>query len=62
MILSIFDEVGKKRKVAEVCELTGVSNYNSLKAMFSYIRRAKHIPEENRIDVRIRDEECVRIA
>lgn len=61
LILSLFSEVGKKMRVQHVCDVTGVKNYNSLKAMFSYIRKARHIPEENRIDVRIRDDECIRI-
>lgn len=62
LILNLFVEVGTTRTVDEVCQVTGIKNYNSLKAMFSYIRNAKHIPEENRIDVRIKDDVCVRIA
>jgi hypothetical protein len=61
LILSMFDEVGAKASVKDVCAITGVKNYNSLKAMFSYIRKASHIPEENRIDVRIRDDQCLRV-
>lgn len=62
ILLNIFDEVGKTYSVKQVCEMSGIVNYNSLKAMLSYIRKAKHIPNENRIDVRIRDDKCVRIA
>lgn len=62
MLLNIFDKIGATLSVKEVCEITGIKGYNALKAMFSYIRHAEHIPDENRIDVRIRDEKCVRIA
>lgn len=62
MLLNLFDEIGKQIKVKDVCEITGIRNYNSLKAMFSYIRNAKHIPDENRIDVRIKEDVCVRIG
>jgi len=60
-LLNIFDRVGEHMKVIEVCEITGIANYNSLKALFSYIRKAKHIPDSHRIDVRIRDGVCTRI-
>lgn len=62
MLLNIFDEIGKTMPVKDVLEITGISNYNSLKAMFSYIRNAKHVPDEHRIDVRIKDDQCVRIG
>lgn len=62
MLLNMFDEVGDKFTVKEVCEATGISGYNSLKAMFSYIRNAEHIPDEHRIDVRIKDNVCIRIG
>ena len=61
LILNMFEKVGTTHTVDEVCEATGTKNYNSLKAVFSYIRNAKHIPTENRIDVRIRDDQCVRV-
>lgn len=62
MLLNLFPEVGDKRPVSEVLDMTGIVNYNSLKAMMSYIRHAKHIPEEHRIDIRIKDEFCVRVG
>lgn len=62
IVLNMFDEIGKRYSVKEVCEITGIPNYNSLKALLSYIRNAKHIPDENRIDVRIKDDQCVRIG
>ena len=62
MLLNIFDEVGKTMPVKDVCEVTGITGYNALKAMLSYIRRANHIPDENRIDVRIKDDNCIRIG
>lgn len=61
VLLSMFENVGDAYTVNQVCEITGIVNYNSLKAMLSYIRKAKHIPDENRIDVRIRDNKCTRI-
>ena len=61
MLLELFIEVGDKRTVKRVCEVTGIKNYNSLKALFSYIRKADHIPNENRIDVRIQDDICTRV-
>jgi len=62
LILNMFEEVGATHTVDEVCAVSGIKNYNSLKAMLSYIRNAKHIPHENRIDVRIKDDQCVRIG
>ena len=60
-LLNLFDEVGKKMKVQDVCDITGIKNYNSLKALLSYIRKAKHIPDDHRIDVRIQDDVCIRV-
>lgn len=60
-LLNMFDVVGIKHSVAYVLEEAGVKNYNSLKALFSYIRKAPHIPDENRIDVRISEGECKRV-
>ena len=62
LILNMFEDVGTTHTVDEVCRFTGIPGYNALKAMLSYIRNAKHIPRENRIDVRIKDDQCVRIA
>ena len=61
LLLNLFDEIGKTFSVTEVCEITGILNYNSLKALFSYIRHKDHIPIDNRIDVRIKDELCTRV-
>lgn len=61
MLLNLFEDIGSSRKVSEVCDITGIKNYNSLKALFSYIRKAKHIPDEHRIDVRIQEDVCVRV-
>ena len=57
----MFEEVGTKVPVEKVCEETGIKNYNSLKAMFSYIRRADHAAEGSKVDVRIEDDYCVRV-
>ena len=62
MLLNLFDEIGKQVKVSIVCDITGIKNYNSLKALFSYIRKAPHIPEDHRIDVRIQDDICTRVS
>lgn len=61
LLLNMFDVVGKTFSVDQVCEITGISNYNSLKALFSYIRHKAHIPKENRIDVRIKEDFCTRV-
>ena len=61
ILLNIFDEIGKTIKVSIVCDITGIKNYNSLKALFSYIRKAPHIPDENRIDIRLQDGMCIRV-
>lgn len=61
MLLNIFDEVGTSMSVRDVCDITEIKGYNSLKALFSYIRKASHIPAENRIDVRIKDDVCIRV-
>ena len=62
MLLNLFPEIGDKRPVKEVLELSGIKGYNSLKAMFSYIRKAPHIPDEHRIDVRIKEDVCIRVG
>jgi len=61
LLLNMFEEVGARYSVEDVCSMTGIASYNSLKALLSYIRKAKHVPEENRIDVRIKSGECVRV-
>lgn len=60
-LINLFGEVGDSYSVAQVCEVTGIKSYNSLKAFASYIRKAPHIPQENRIDIRLKDEMCVRV-
>ena len=61
ILFNLFDEIGHKEKVSNVCDITGIPNYNTLKADFSYLRKSKHIPDENRIDVRIQDDICIRV-
>ena len=61
LLVNLFQAVGVTHTVARVCELTGIKSYNSLKAFASYIRRAKHIPDENRIDLRLKYESCTRV-
>lgn len=61
-LLNIFDNIGDKMSVEDVCMKTGIKNYGSLKALLSYIRKAPHIPDENRIDIRIKDGICVRVS
>ena len=58
-LLNIFDEIGVKMEVEKVLQIAGIKNYNTLKALFSYIRKAPHIPEENRIDVAIDRGLCI---
>lgn len=61
LLLNMFDKVGARYSVEDVRSMTGIVSYNSLKALFTYMRKAKHIPDENRIDVRIKDGQCVRV-
>jgi len=61
ILANIFDKVGRSIKVSEVCEVTGIKNPNSLKALCSYLRKDSHIPEENRVDIRIKDDFCIRV-
>lgn len=61
-LLDLFDEVGKSFKWKEVCEVTGIENYNTLKAGFSYIRKSPYVDDAKRIDVRILDGICTRMA
>lgn len=61
ILLNLFEEIGTQISVDKVCEITGIKNYNSLKAFFSYIRNSKHVANENRIDVRIKDDICERV-
>lgn len=61
ILLNMFEKVGDKASVEEVLEKTGMPNYNTLKAFCSYIRKSKHVAEENRIDIRIDSGTCVRV-
>lgn len=60
-LVNMFEEIGDNFSLEEVYKVTGIPNYNSLKAFCSYIRKAKHIPDENRVDIRIRDNRCKRV-
>ena len=62
LLVGMFDTVGKSIRIEKVFKETGIANYNSLKAFCSYIRKAKHIPDENRVDIRIKDDMCTRIV
>ena len=57
LVVNMFTEIGEQHSVTEVCEVSGIKNYNSLKAMLSYIRKAP----VNNIDVRIKEEQCIRV-
>jgi len=61
ILFNLFDEIGKKMSVKDTCSITGIPNYNTLKADLSYLRRSKHIPDENRVDIRIMDDMCIRV-
>ena len=61
ILLSMFPEIGDTHSVTDVCEITGIPNYDALKAMLYYIRKGANVPDENRIDVRIKDGNCVRV-
>lgn len=61
LIVNMFPDVGDRFTVDDVCAITGIKNYNSLKAMLSYIRRAQSIPEESRVDIRIDGDYCMRV-
>ena len=60
-LVDVFPEVGSKVTLTELLRITEIKNYNSLKAFLSYIRKAPHIPEENRVDIRIDGDYCVRV-
>ena len=57
LVVNMFPEIGDQHSVSDVCDISGIKNYNSLKAMLSYIRKAP----VNNIDIRIKDERCVRV-
>ena len=61
ILINLFEEIGSQMTVSEICEITGIKSYNTLKAAFSYIRRSKHVPDESRIDVRIQGDICIRV-
>lgn len=61
VLLELFPEVGDSMRVEEVLDITGIASYGSLRALFTYIRKAPHIPEENRIDVRSQEGTCIRV-
>jgi len=61
LLVSLFEKVGDWVALEDVYSLTGIKNYNSLKAFCCYIRTAEHIPAANRIDLRLKDGKCVRV-
>ena len=60
-IINMFQEVGTTFTVEEVLAETGIEKYNSLKALFSYIRRAANAAEGSQMDIRIDRGICRRI-
>lgn len=61
VLLNLFEEIGTKIRVDDVCSITGIKNKNTLRSFCHYIRTSKHVAEENRIDIRISDGECIRV-
>jgi len=61
ILLNLFPNIGDKIAVEKVCGITGIKNYNSLKAFLSYIRKSGHVNEDSRIDVRIQNGDCIRV-
>lgn len=61
LLVNLFDEIGVELSVGEVCSKTGIKNYNTLRALCTYIRNAKHFPEENKVDIRLKQGLCVRV-
>ena len=60
-VLDLFPKVGIEILLDKVLEETGIKNYDSLKAMFSYIRKAEHAPAESKMDIRIYKGICRRM-
>ena len=60
-LLEMFPNIGDKCSILNICKTTGIKNYNSLKAFLTYIRKAPHIPETNRVDIRIDGDTCMRV-
>jgi len=60
LLLNLFPKVGDWVALEDIYSLTGIANYNTLKAFCSYIRKAKHIPEQNRVNLKIKDGKCCR--
>lgn len=61
LILGMFPEVGDMVDIGNVLAVTGIPNYSALKSMLYYIRKGAKVPDENRIDVRLKDGRCVRV-
>lgn len=61
ILVNLFEEVGDKVLLDTIYAKTGIKNYDSLKGLLSYIRKAKHIPDENRVDIRIDTNYCIRV-
>lgn len=62
VLVNLFPDIGDSMPLQMVLETTGIKNYNSLKALCSYVRKAKHILDENRVDIRIQDDLCIRVS
>jgi hypothetical protein len=61
LILGMFPEVGANHAIEDVLAVTGIPNYVALKSMLYYIRKGAKVPDENRIDVRLKQGMCVRV-
>lgn len=61
LLLNLFYEVGIKYKESEVLEIAGIKSGNALRVACTYLRKSKHVPDENRIDIRIGDGYCTRV-
>lgn len=60
ILLNMFQEIGISIKTEDVLEITGIRSYGSLRSFLTYIRKSKHVADENRINIRIEDGFCVR--
>lgn len=61
LLMNLFQEVGDCYTWEEVKQITGIRSYTSLRTSLYHLRSMKRIPEEYRMDIRIREGELVRV-
>lgn len=61
LVINMFPEIGDAHDLDDVLAVTGIPNYDALKSALFYIRKRANAPDENRVDIRIKEGRCYRV-